>query len=231
MNNLMKLELRRTNVKVYITTAGIITMCSFYMLYMFAYMSRIGSDGEFFDYIGILSIISSINMACFCVLGSVMHSRFIIDEYLGKRAVLLFSYPIERKKMFYSKFLLVTLFTVGGMILSNLIMFVIFFLSESIFPIVNDNLSISIINKSIFITLLMAIIAGGFSAISVLIGFRRKSVPTTIVVAVILCALVTNILSLSPFTIIPTMITTVFSIIVSFISTKSLANRIKYLEA
>ncbi len=84
MNNLMKLELRRTNVKVYITTAGIITMCSFCMLYMFAYMSRIGSDGEVFDYIGILSIISSINMACFCVLGSVMHSRFIIDEYLGK---------------------------------------------------------------------------------------------------------------------------------------------------
>ncbi|NMS91123.1 ABC transporter permease [Clostridioides difficile] len=231
MNNLMRLELRRTNIKSYLIATGIITMCSFCMLYMFAYMSMIGSDGEFFDYIGILSIVSSINMTCFCVLGSVMHSRFIIDEYIGKRAMLLFSYPIERKKMFYSKFLLVTLFTVGGIILSNLLMFVIFFLSESVFPIVNDNLSISIIIKSIFITLMMAIIAGGFSAISMSIGFKRKSVPTAIVVAVILCALVTNILSLSALTMIPTIVITVLSIIVSFISTKSLANKINYLES
>lgn len=231
MYNLMKLELRRTNVKIYLIAVAVITMCNFCMLYMFAYMSMTGSDGEFFGYIGILSIVSSINMACFCVLSSVMHSRFIIDEYIGKRAVLLFSYPIERKKMFYSKFLLVTLFTVGGMVLSNLLMFVIFFLSESIFQIVNDNLSISIISKSIFLTLLMAIISGGFSAIAMSIGFKRKSVPTAIVVAVILCALVTNIFSLSPFTMIPTIVTTVFSIIVSSISTKSLANTINYLEA
>ena len=230
MRKLIELEIQRNNIKKYVIAAMIITVSSFMMLYLFAFMARFGSDEEFFDYKGIISIIGIVNMACFTVLGSVMYSRFVIDDYVGKKAILIFSYPVSRNKVFYSKVLLVSSLVIGGTLLSNLLIFGIFFCGESIFPIVQERLNGGVVISGLFMAILSSIIAGGFSIISMSVGLKFRSVPITIVTAVIVCAMFSNVLSLFKLTIVPTILVAIVATLLALIVLGSLSSKIDELE-
>ncbi|MGV2644578.1 ABC transporter permease subunit, partial [Clostridium perfringens] len=59
--------------------------------------------------------------AVFIVFASVLLSRFIIEEYKNKTISLLFTYPVERKKLIMAKMLLALALTFGAMLISTLI--------------------------------------------------------------------------------------------------------------
>jgi hypothetical protein len=80
------------------------------------------------------------------------------------------------------------------MTISNLLAFGIFSVSESIAPLVDGPLSFQIILRAFKITLIMSVIAGGIGIVSTGIGFIKKSVPATIVTAVLLSSLFCNIM-------------------------------------
>ncbi|MDR1568055.1 MAG: hypothetical protein LBS33_05210 [Streptococcaceae bacterium] len=230
MNKLIKLELKRTNIRTYLLAGIAITVCSLGMLYMFAVISRFETDNDFLSYAGILSITGLLNMIGFSVLGAVMYSRFVISEYAGKQAVILFSYPVDRKKIFYAKVTIVMLFVIAGFLISNLLISVFFLLTEFMFQIVNDTLTIRLIGNIIIETILMGLIAGGFSTIAMGIGFSRKSIPVTIVSAVILCAVFSNILSLSSITLLPTILATLFAVTISGAFASITAKKVAIME-
>ncbi|MBS4201678.1 ABC transporter permease [Bacillus sp. FJAT-49732] len=199
MYDLMKLELKRNNIRTYLISTFVIAIIMLGFIYLFAYVPQFDPNdadlGLFVGYNNIISLFGVINMTVFCVLSSVVYSRFIIEEYMGKRVILLFSYPINRGKIFISKILVVSLFTIISMILCNILIFVIFGLSETISPLVNERITFEIITKAIKTTIIMAVSATGLSIIAMGIGFIRKSIPTTIISAFLLCSLLCNIVA------------------------------------
>ena len=63
---------------------------------------------------------SSIVRATFIIFGAVLIAKLIIDEYKNKTILLMFSYPINRKKIMISKLAITAILTFITVILSNI---------------------------------------------------------------------------------------------------------------
>jgi ABC-type transport system involved in multi-copper enzyme maturation permease subunit len=173
------------------------------LLYLFAampYMETGDADAdmaEFINYAEIMVSAAIVNMAAFCVLSAVMHSRFVIEEYKGSQAILLFSYPVSRKKVFLSKLALVSMTTIAGLIISNLIVFSVFLGMESVFSLVGDKVTSDLLAQLIILTVVTSVLAAAIGVVSLSIGFRKKSSQATVVSAVVLvavfCSAISNI--------------------------------------
>ncbi|MFD1416056.1 ABC transporter permease [Oceanobacillus jeddahense] len=196
---LMKLELRKHNIRTYIISAFALFVVMLGFIYLFAYVPQFDpNDADLYLFAGyhnIIPLFGVINMTVFCVLAAVMHSRFIIEEYTEKRVIRLFSYPVKRGSVFFSKVMVVSLFTIITMSLCNIFIFSIFGLSEWFAPLVDERITASFILEAVKTTILMSISAAGLSIIAMGIGFIQKSVPTTIISAVLLCSIFCNIVA------------------------------------
>ena len=198
MKTLIRLELRRTNFRTYAISALIIAVIMLGFLYLFAYAPMLETNDAdmkiFSGYENLIPLYGVLNMTVFCVLAAVIYSKIIIEEYSGKRPILLFSYPINRKKIMLSKLCIVFVFTVIAMFISNFLIFIIFGVSEKFLHLVSGDFTYSIMFQAIETTLIMSLSAASIGIIAVGIGFIKKS-PTTIVSAVLIASLMCNIVA------------------------------------
>lgn len=199
MKTLIRLELRRTNFRTYVISALIIAVIMLGFLCLFAYAPMLETNDAdmkiFSGYENLIPLYGVLNMTVFCVLAAVIYSKIIIEEYSGKRPILLFSYPINRKKIMLSKLCIVFVFTVIAMFISNFLIFIIFGVSEKFLHLVSGDFTYSIMFQAIETTLIMSLSAASIGIIAVGIGFIKKSVPTTIVSAVLIASLMCNIVA------------------------------------
>ena len=95
MKTLIRLELRRTNFRTYVISALIIAVIMLGFLYLFAYAPMLETNDAdmkiFSGYENLIPLYGVLNMTVFCVLAAVIYSKIIIEEYSGKRPILLFS--------------------------------------------------------------------------------------------------------------------------------------------
>ncbi|MGG0656061.1 ABC transporter permease [Rummeliibacillus pycnus] len=234
MINLLKLELKKTNIRTYIISACIIGICMLGMIYLFAYAPRIEPNDPdlkmFAGYENIIPLFNTICMFAFSLLSSAMFSKIVIEEYAGKRTILLFSYPTSRRKVFFAKIAVVSLFVATAMIISNIIIFIIFGISESISPLIEGNITFEIISRAAKTTFYMSISAVSVGIISMAIGFIKKSIPTTIISAVLLCSLLSNIVAGFISSDSPIIIFTIILVLISVIVINIITYKINCME-
>lgn len=199
MRNLIALELKRNRLRPYHIATLIcgVTMLGFqYLMTAIPYMDPTEPDAELFSqYPFLMGITCLVCMAMFSILSAVMASRFVVEEYSGKRAILLLSYPISREKVLCAKLVLVFAYTVGAMLLCGAVIQAVFFLTESLFPLCSDKLTINVFLQSLGFLLSCSILAGLLGVVSLWFGFRKKSVSMTIVTSVVLAALVCQVIA------------------------------------
>ncbi len=233
MKHLIKLELEKINIRPYVYTGLGIVICMLGLLYTFAMIAHVGGDSdaaEFSTYHNIWVLVNTLQMAAYAVLVAVMFSTFLLKDYTGKNAILIFSYPTERQKLLQCKIALVSLFIAAFMIGGTILMYAIFTLSEAVFPLVPDQLSARLFIKVFFDTLLCLFLALFIGLISVRIGFNKKSVQTTIVMSVILCSGSANITATMSYSYIPFIVLFSIALFLAFISYKGLKMKIENAE-
>jgi ABC-type transport system involved in multi-copper enzyme maturation permease subunit len=199
MRKLIALELKRNRLRPYHIATLIcgLTMLGFqYLMAAIPYMDPTEPDAELFSqYPFLMGITCLVCMAIFSILSAVMASRFVVEEYSRKRAILLLSYPISRKKVLCAKLVLVFAYTVSAMLLCGAVIQAVFFLTESLFPLCSDQLTINMFLQSLGFLLSCSILAGLLGVVSLWFGFRKKSVSMTIVASVVLAALVCQVIA------------------------------------
>lgn len=199
MKTLIRLELKRNKIRTYVVSSLIIAITMLGFLYLFAYAPMLEPNDKdmaiFSGYNNLIPLFGVVNMAVFCVLSAVMYSKFIIEEYSGKRPILLFSYPVSRQKIVLSKLSVVCGFTIISMVISNIAIFLIFGITENFIHLVSESFTFSIMVQAVETTLVMALIAASVGVVAVGIGFIKKSVPTTIVSAVLIASIMCNIVA------------------------------------
>lgn len=197
MITLIELECRKCNLRGYVKSAIVITFVMLGFLYLFAYAPMLEPNDEdmaiFSGYQNLIPMFVVLQMAVFSVLSAVMHAKLVIEEYTGKRVMLLFSYPVSRPKVLLSKLILVSAFTVTAMVLSSLVIFTVFGITERIVPLVNDSFTLAVFGRAAEITLVLAFAAAGIGTVAAGIGFMMKSVPAAIVAAVLAASAMCNI--------------------------------------
>lgn len=143
---------------------------------------------------------------------------FIIKEYAGKLNLLLFTYPVDKSTLLKAKVLLVAFSGIGGMLLGSALIFLIFFITERIFPLVPDTFSFGNIIKIWSELLLCSVYALCVGIVATKIGFIKMSVQTTIVSAIIIASCSANVISTMSYTNFPFLFLWGIMAIISIIS-------------
>lgn len=192
MIKLICLEMKRNNIRTYIVASVISSAVLLAFLYFVAYVAQVESGEQtipFRNYANIFRFTGTVSLIIFSIMSAVMYSRFIIGEYTGKNAALLFSYPISRRKILLAKLLLVFAFTSVFMLICTAVPYIIFSMTESVSPIVvQDTMSSKLIIYALEVLGITTLAVGGTGILAMRIGFIKKSVPATIITAFIVSA-------------------------------------------
>ncbi len=198
MLNLIRLEFRKYNFKRYLVSYSITMLVLIALVSILFYAPY---DPEFLEvelngkelvlqYDFIVKYIQTLSAATFTIFSSAILSRLVIGEYKNKTITLMFMYPINRKKLIISKLLIVVIFTYLSIILADLILGSIFLLMNSYFHLITEKLTMEIIIRICIGFVFQGVSAAGISLIPLFFGMRKKSVPATILSAVLISCLI-----------------------------------------
>lgn len=212
MMKLIKLELERNKLKPYIMASLLLLAFGFGFCFLTAYMPQLEpsqlsqyTDGTistdisiFTEWKGFISLISLLFAASLGVLSAVMHAKFTVEEYTGKRAILLFSYPIKRSNILFAKCSLVFLFTVIAVTICNIAAIGTFALFSNVFHIMPLKFTFETLGTLFITTAVSALLSAGIGLVAMRIGFWRKSLIVTIITSFLLIIPLSNLMSFSP---------------------------------
>lgn len=190
MIKLIKLELRRNNLKPYIWSSLGIFIFVLSMGVLFSALPTIDptdSSAEMMsDFTMVSSLVSTIAMSGFAILSTVMHTKFIIEEYTGKKNVLLFTYPQKRSQILIAKFILVFVFTFLNLAISIIVALLLVGSIGNITGLITQPVSMENIIDILSFSLLFGIIANLISLIALRVGFMKKSLTWALITSIIL---------------------------------------------
>ncbi|MED0940897.1 ABC transporter permease [Bacillus mycoides] len=192
MLRLMKLELRKFKLGWYVKRAVIANIVILALLIFVSIVAQIEGDPKIRDPQIILSMASALVRATFIIFGGVLIAKLIIDEYKSKTILLMFSYPINRKKMMASKLAITATLTFITVILSNILVVGIFFGIDSYFSILPNSFTVDQLIQEGINLIPLAIATAGISLIPLYFGMRKRSVPATIVSSIIVVLIAMN---------------------------------------
>lgn len=236
---LIRLETMKNSLKPYVIASIVITVATIGMLYLFAavpYIDPSDSDVQIFkSYRGIFILTLIVSMACFSILSAVIYNKYVINEYCEKNVYLIFSYPINRKNILLAKIATVFMFSYLAMLVSGIVTFLIFYLSEKVFPLYNERITIISGFKFGIYLVLFAALGTALSVYSLYIGYRKRSTSVTIISNVIIVSIFGSslteiILAEQNFDFIILFIVTIISILGAFAIFFDLSKRITELE-
>lgn len=196
--NTLKLELKKINIKPYCLIVAVLFACLLGLQYIFAWVPHLDSGDQnalllFSSYAGISSISGAVALMFFAMLAASMGFRYITNEFCGSNAILLFSYPINRRAILWAKIEILLCFISVAMFLTVFGGFVLFAASNLVLEMVDIPLRLTDIILMLRNTLALVCFADGIALVSIRIGFIKKSNSTTIVLAVVLSMLVVNL--------------------------------------
>lgn len=106
---------------------------------------------------------------------------------------MLFSYPVNRKKIFLGKVWIILLFAFLSTLLAVGIPITIFLVTESIKPIVSDIITINLLVDTFGMIAFSALSVSAIGVFAMGIGFIRKSITVTLISALLLAGVYGNI--------------------------------------
>ncbi|HDX9629325.1 TPA: ABC transporter permease [Bacillus cereus] len=192
MLRLMKLELKKFKLGWYVRGAIIANIAILALMILTSVVAQVEGDPEIRDPQMILLTASTLVRATFIIFGSVLIARLIISEYKNKTILLMFSYPIDRRKMMSSKLAITAIVTFITVILSNILVVGIFFGIDSYFSILPNSFTVDQLTQEGIKLVPLAVATAGISLIPLYFGMRKRSVPATIVSSLIVVSITMN---------------------------------------
>ncbi|TKI94063.1 ABC transporter permease, partial [Bacillus wiedmannii] len=163
MLRLMKLELKKFKLGWYVKGAVIANITILALMIFMSIVAQVEGDPEIRDPQTMLLTASTLVRATFIIFGGVLIAKLIIDEYKNKTILLMFSYPINRKKMMISKLAITATLTFITVIVSNILVVGIFFGIDSYFSILPNSFTVDQLTREGINLVPLAIATAGIS--------------------------------------------------------------------
>lgn len=143
----------------------------------------------------LILLVSCVTLFSYTMLGAILSSRVILTEFLGKNKLLVFSWPISRKRLFAAKTAFLFLFTIAGTFISNLLAVLTTLLLSNLFHGFPGAFTADDLGYLLLVSFSIALLASCICLAAVRFGFWKKSPTAVIVSALILIAPMTNMAS------------------------------------
>lgn len=186
----MKLEMRKLRLWSYIRGAIIANVVILGFICLISLDAEMKQDMSFKSYDMAFSVIDTFIRGTFIVFAAVLISRLVIDEFRNKSIMVLFMYPINRKKLIAAKLLVVVLFTLIADIATNLFVGAGFYVFNLFMPVVSEPLTLPVAAKGLLTVVMSALATSFLSLIPLYFGMRKKSGAATIVSSIFVVMLV-----------------------------------------
>ncbi|MGQ3377814.1 ABC transporter permease [Priestia endophytica] len=224
MLKLMKLEYQKHHLSQYFKMVAIWILVIFGLVALMGWGSRKEIEPMFPTYTDFMTLANIFIRIVFITFSAVLLSRLVIDEYKNKTIHLLFTYPLQRKKLMQAKLLIVLMFCFVSIVMATFVIsLLIFFVSPHLY-LVENPVKMNEIISTIPSTLINAVMMAGISLIPLFFGMRKKSTAATITWAVIIGLLINSTVStggeefsLSQFIVIPTILC-LFGLLIGYLS-------------
>lgn len=221
MLKLIRLEMKKTNFTFYIQRALVASIVITGFLFVMLYFDRdlIPTGSEEF-----LFITDSITRMVFIIFSGVLISKLIIEEYNNKTMTLMFTYPIERKKILIAKLLIIISFTFLSIVITKILALATLSILTNYLHFINENITLSMIFEHFKNTILYDFSASGVSLVALSFGMKQMSVRTTIVASVIIAILLgisNESISVGSFIVVPITLTTI-GLVITYLSISSI---------
>lgn len=190
MMKLVKLEWKKNKLGKGIRSAGITTAILLAFLMAMAVSGEL--DGaktmETYGKNMLTAAVELFSHMTYIIFTGVMLASYVVSAYEKKTINLMFSYPIDRRKILFSKLLAVWIFNFAAVILTKVIIYVVLFMTSSYTH--ADTSGIQIGTLSFWLNLLLSSAAMvSISYIALLVGMKLRSSKAAIITAVIVAAL------------------------------------------
>ncbi len=147
---------------------------------------------EMDTYESTLWMINVLVTGTFLVFSSVLTVKIIIGEYKNRTILVMFSYPISRKKIIIAKLTIICIFTITSILIGDLLCTAYVIGLDSIIDVVKGNFNFAYFSMSI---LFGSVIMGGIlSLVPFALGIIKKSGPATIITAILIIVLMQPII-------------------------------------
>jgi ABC-type transport system involved in multi-copper enzyme maturation permease subunit len=223
MFKLIKLEIKKFKIG-FLKGTIIANLIILTLVVIAAFLSKASKEISFTDYNNMFLGISTYVRPVFIIYSAVLISKLIIDEYKNKTINIMFMYPIRRKKIMISKFLIVLIFCFTTLLLSTIFLDLSMYCINSFSHFFNDTLTMTQIVNNLTNIVAYSIAFAFISLIPVYVGLKRKSGSATIVTAIILSSALSsgsNGYSLSSIIIIPTILA-IIGAVIAYLSIKDI---------
>lgn len=208
MKKLIRLEFKKHQLLGYVKgvfIANFVVMAFLCFIYFVEKFEGGGEEALFAGYDFIFNFILTMTTAIFLIFGSVVLARLVVEEYKNKTITLLFTYPLSRKKLLIAKLLIVSIFIFSAILFSNILIGIVVYVVDLFLDIIPGDLTAGLLTNAFLLLLINIVTAACVGLIPLYFGMRKKSVPATIVSAIILVSilntLTSNVLSWSYITV------------------------------
>lgn len=187
----MRLELKKNKLGWFIKGSILANIILLVFLGLITGIEEIEGDLLFKTEEDFFMISSALVRGVYIVFAAVLISKIIIDEFKNKTILVLFSYPINRKKILGAKLMIIFCITFFAMLFSNIIVNAGFIWLNQIFHLTTE---LQFTQKGIFTELVnifvFTLATAGAALIPLYFGLRKYSTPATIISSLLIAMVV-----------------------------------------
>ena len=181
MEHLMKLELKKVRFKNYILLSALMIVLS--MFFVFVELNDTSVGVRTFD--NTFRTVEMIFAFVFIMLFSILNSALVIGEYNNRTILLMFTYPVGKKKVIASKLLMITIFITVSMIVGYVLCSFFIVEIDRRFDLLDGEFTMDVLGGWISRAAVTVIVFCCLGLWTFAVGMIKKSVAATIVSSVV----------------------------------------------
>jgi len=186
MLKLIKLEWQKSNITGYFKGLAVCIIAIFAAVSLMALGSRGENEPMFENYAAFMSLTEILTRITYIIFASVILSRLVIEEYKSNMIQVLFTYPLQRKKIMQAKLSIVFGFCLFSIIVTTVVINLLTYFLNPMIGLFEGSVHVDEMMATLPATLLNAFMIAGISLIPLWFGMRKKSTASTITSAVII---------------------------------------------
>ncbi|GAB2023246.1 ABC transporter permease [Pseudolactococcus yaeyamensis] len=184
IKKLISIELKKMDMKKYVCHVGIANVGIACLVLMTAILIFVSGD-EMPVKIATVTVIDTLVKSVFIVWESILIANLIIEEFRSKTVLLLFSYPISRKRVILSKLIIISGLITVSMVFSQVFQNLLFFALNHFLPLINYHLTLSEVGLTC-VTTITSVLLG---LLPMYVGMLKKSTVATVVSSIAIVSL------------------------------------------
>lgn len=181
MIHLMKLELKKQPFRRYVLTSAAAILLSMYFIFI-ALNDTSSSANTFASTFRVVQLIFAF---VYVIFFAVLVSAMVISEYNNGTILLLFTYPIDRRKIILAKLFVITLFIAASIAVGYLCCSLFILGIDRQFDLIDGTFSLDILKSWVCAALSSTLVFCCLGLWSFAVGMIKKSVSATIVSSVL----------------------------------------------